>query len=76
MLEASLSSPYIGMAEQKIQTIIKLIDAETEDKVDSIRAEAKEKAEQIKRKAFMLLKEQLDKEFERKKENEEVRLKT
>lgn len=64
------------MTEPKIQNIIKLIDEETEDKVATIKAEAKEKAEQNKRKAFLLLKDQLDKEFERKREAEEVRVKT
>lgn len=44
------------MTEPKIQNIIKLIDEETEDKVATIKAEAKEKAEQNKRKAFLLLK--------------------
>lgn len=64
------------MAEERLKLIAGMINSEADDKVHSIVAEAKERAEQMENRAYGLMRTQLIAEFQKKKENEEVRLKT
>lgn len=64
------------MAEERLRNIINIINSEADDKAGSILEEAKQRAEQMENRAFALMKGQLNAEYQKKKENEEVRLKT
>ena len=64
------------MAEKRLEGIINIINSEADDKAHTILDEARQRAEQMENRAFAVRKAQLIAEFQKKKENEEVRLKT
>lgn len=62
--------------EERLRNIIKIIESEAEDKAHEIEQQTKEKCNGIRNKAFATMREQLINEFHKKRDNEEVRVKT
>lgn len=64
------------MADRRLESIIHIIRSEADDKAQSVIEEAKQRALTLENKAYGIMKNQLNAEYQKKKENEEVRLKT
>lgn len=64
------------MADKRLENIIHIIRSEADDKAQSIMEEAKQRATTLENKAYGIMKNQLVVEFDKKKENDEVRVKT
>lgn len=64
------------MAEERLKNIASIINSEADDKAHTIIEEARHRADQMESRAYGLMKSNLVAEYQKKKENEEVRLKT
>jgi len=62
--------------EERMKNIISIIESEANEKAETIEHEAKDKSTHLQNKAYASLKQQLNAEFTKKRENEEVRVKT